>query len=234
MIRKGLMWSAVALLLMLGVVLWASGNLPSGNQIPVHFDATGTPDRYGTKAEAMLGLWIIWGTTVFTVILLAVLPRLMPRKANFEKSAKAYFACWMGMLVLMMGITSLVAWMMVKAGNDGAIGARPIQFILFGTAALYILIGNYLPKTRANWLIGVRTPWTLSSDMSWEKTHRLAGILFFGTGILTALAALLLPVDYALAISVGGILLAAVIAIIYSWWVWRTASDREESSRFVE
>ena len=52
----------------------------------------------------------------------------------------------------------------------------------------FIIMGNYLPKTRQNWFFGIRTLWALSSQVTWEKTHGLAGRLFFLTG-LSALSA---------------------------------------------
>jgi len=234
MIRKGLIWSAIGLAAMLAIILWVNSALPSGNKIPVHFDASGNPDRWGSKSEAIMGLWVILGTTVFTVILLAGLPKLMPRKSNFEKSQKAYFACWMGVLILMVGVTGLVGWTMVKGATSGSVGELPIKIILLAMAGLYVLIGNYLPKTRSNWVIGVRTPWTLSSDQSWEKTHRLSGILFLVMGLATALATFLLPIEIALVVSIGGILLVTGFSIFYSWWTWRASDDRKDGSNFVD
>ena len=49
---------------------------------------------------------------------------------------------------------------------------------------LFIVLGNFLGKIRPNWFVGVRTPWTLSSKLSWDKTHRLAGWLFMLMGVL--------------------------------------------------
>ena len=55
---------------------------------------------------------------------------------------------------------------------------------------LFIVLGNFMGKIRPNWFVGVRTPWTLSSKLSWDKTHRLAGWLFMLMGALFALLAL--------------------------------------------
>jgi len=232
MIRKGLIWSAVALLAMLGITLWVGANLPAGEQIPVHFDAKGNPDRYGSKSEAMMALWVLCGTTLFVSVMLAGLPKIMPRKANFGKSEKAYFACWIGVLILMVFTTGLVGWMMVGAASTGSTGTAPIRLLALAMGVLFVIIGNYLPKTRSNWIIGIRTPWTLSSDYTWEKTHRVTGLLFVGSGLLTIVLAIFGSPDIAMFVSFGAIMAASVFGIAYSWWVWRTATDRSETSIF--
>jgi len=234
MIRKGLLWSAVALAIMLGIIFWVGGTLPEGEKIPLHFDAAGTPDRYGSKSEAMLGLWIIWGMTIFTTALLAGLPKIMPRKANFEKSERAYFAIWIGTLILMVGVMALVAWMMVKTVTSSSVGTAPIKAVSIAMAALFILTGNYLPKTRSNWLIGIRTPWTLSSDLTWEKTHRLTGRLFLAAGAAIVLVTVFAAAEVAVIFSVASVLAASMIGVIYSWWVWRTADDRNDRTDFID
>jgi len=234
MIRKGLIWSGVTLAIMLGIILWVGAQLPTGEKIPVHFDITGTPDRYGSKSEAMLGLWIIWGATLFTVALLAGLPKIMPQKSNFEKSAKAYIACWYGTLVLLLVTLTIVAWMFLKSTATTSVGTMPIKAIFFGMGLLFIVIGNYLPKTRSNWVIGIRTPWTLSSDITWGKTHRMGGRLFLGGGLLMLITSIFLPLEFAIGVSLISSLGAAFASIAYSWWVWRTADDRKEGTDFLE
>ena len=83
-----------------------------------------------------------------------------------------------------------------------------------------------MPKTRPNFFVGVRTPWTLSSDLSWQKTHRLAGWLFVLVGFWAIVAAFTMK-GIGLALSVTGpALTAAAISAIYSWFVWKSDPDR--------
>ena len=61
---------------------------------------------------------------------------------------------------------------------------------LVGTGVVFVVIGNYLPKVRPNYMMGIRTPWTLTSDLSWDRTHRLGGRLFVLEGIVFILLGL--------------------------------------------
>jgi len=115
-----------------------------------------------------------------------------------------------------------------------SVGTGPIKATFIGIGLLFIIIGNYLPKTRSNWLIGIRTPWTLSSDITWEKTHRIGGRLFLGAGILTIISALFLPIEFAIVTSLTLTLGAAAVSIFYSWWVWRAATDRTSGISFMD
>ncbi len=102
-----------------------------------------------------------------------------------------------------------------------------LRLVLIATGALFIVIGNYLPKVRSNYLMGIRTPWTLTSDLAWYRTHRLGGRLF----VIGGLVVIALGVSGA----DGGLLVAALIATIavllvalfaYSFVVWRSDPER--------
>jgi uncharacterized membrane protein len=97
--------------------------------------------------------------------------------------------------------------------------------------ALFVVIGNYLGKTRSNFFFGVRTPWTLSSELSWARTHRLAGRLFVLSGLVIMLTAVVAPgPTTALVISLA---IAGVVAIpvAYSYLVWRSDPAKQPIGR---
>ena len=92
------------------------------------------------------------------------------------------------------------------------------------------MIGNYLPKTRPSFMFGVRTPWTLSSDFAWEKTHRFAGRLFMAAGALGLAGAFLFDGIW-LALQLSALVIAAALAsVVYSYFAWKSAGDREEDA----
>ncbi len=97
-----------------------------------------------------------------------------------------------------------------------------------GIGLLFIVIGNWLGKVRSNFIMGVRTPWTLSSELSWNKTHRLAGKLFVGVGLAQILVGVFFSTHPAAAkVMITGIILLVLVPVTYSWWVWKNDPDRQ-------
>ena len=76
----------------------------------------------------------------------------------------------------------------ILASFEGA--GRPDLFGV-GFGLLFFLIGNYLPKLPQNWFFGIRTPWTLSSEVIWRKTHIVGGWLFAASGVVIIVLSLL-------------------------------------------
>ena len=85
---------------------------------------------------------------------------------------------------------------------------------------MFIVLGNYLGKIRRNYMFGVRTPWTLASELSWNKTHRFAGKLFVVTGLIVLLAGLWNPA-WAIYAMIGCIIITLALTMVYSYWVWK-------------
>ena len=91
-----------------------------------------------------------------------------------------------------------------------------------------MIIGNYLGKVRSNFFFGIRTPWTLSSERSWNRTHRLGGRLFFGLG-LVAVVTPIFPWAGVVALAVG-VPVAIVFLVIYSYFQARPPSSTATAS----
>lgn len=221
MIRKGLLLSLIPLTLIVGLGLWGYLAADPAAQFPVHWGPDGTPDRFGGPFEAFLGLPLL---ALGLTALFVVLPFLDPRGANLRRSSPLYLTGWLGALGLMALIQA--AQTLAAVGVIELDGETFSRLIGGGVAALFLLMGNVLGKARPNWFVGVRTPWTLSSDLAWDKTHRLAGRLFVLVGLAGIAAALFAPLGAAFAVVVGGAVVTAVVAVVYSWVVWRGAPDR--------
>ena len=84
-----------------------------------------------------------------------------------------------------------------------------------------------LSKTRPNWLVGIRTPWTLSSDKSWDVTHRWGGRLMMLGGSISAACFLFAPTPVAFAALGVTVSLVVGVSLALSYWVWKTDPDRE-------
>ncbi|WP_300379847.1 SdpI family protein [Henriciella sp.] len=231
MIRTGLIWSAGAIAVMLGTLYWAWSALPTGD-IPVHWNAEGVADAFAPRGEALLYLLILPALAVFVSLLLAIAPAIDPFRENLRRSHKAYVAIWAATMVLLAALNGGIALMMAR-GAAGAESNEFVRFVMAGCGLLFIIIGNYLPKTRKTFFLGIRTPWTLTSDYAWEKTHRLVGPLYMLAGAVGIVIAFTLPGIWMVFSFVGTVMSVTLFGVAYSWWVWRRASDRTESADYV-
>ena len=218
--KQLLVISAAVLAAMILGSLWASFATPAGARIPIHWNVSGEIDGYGSKA---LGLSIGPVTVLLASALFAALPKIEPRKQHLIQSSKLYTAIWLCVLAIM----SVIHVQVILAATGLYTGSTRLGLAMVGV--LFITVGNYLGKSRSTFLMGIRTPWTLSSELSWRKTHRLGGWLFVALGIahiVTVFAApKLLPV-----VIVGGIVAMLVVVTVYSYLVWRTDPDRQTGS----
>lgn len=211
--RPMILYSAGVVAAMTLISAWAWTQLPAGAQVPIHWGIDGQVDGYAPKE---IGLFLLPLVTAGMAALLAVIPRYEPRRANLERSGKAYAAIWIA-IVSLLGALHVLS-VAVALGNALDV-TRPI---LIGAGLLFLVIGNYLPKVRPNYLMGIRTPWTLASDLSWVRTHRVGGRLFVVEGLaLIALGLLGVRAEVLAVAIVGSVAIELVVVFIYSYRVWK-------------
>lgn len=152
---------------------------------------------------------IILGLT----LLFQVLPLIDPRRENYAKFHDTYRLFVNGLLLCV-----LVLHIAILASGAGA--AVSVERVSTGCfAVLLLVLGNSLGRVRPNWILGVRTPWTLDNPEVWRKTHHVAAWLLVGSGIVTGVAALL-PRANPLEIGFTAVLIAAVASILLSLVFW--------------
>jgi uncharacterized membrane protein len=104
------------------------------------------------------------------------------------------------------------------------------RIVMIGTGGLFVVIGNYLPKVRPNYMMGIRTPWTLTSDVAWRRTHRLGGRLFVIEGLaLMLLAGVGVSGSALVVVLLAGIGILLAVVFTYSYQVWKTDPDRRRA-----
>lgn len=204
-------WGAVIIAIMVAVSAWAWTQVPAGTQVPIHWNAAGEPDNYGNK---FVGIFLMPLVALGVVGIFSLIPYIDPLRANIARSGKALRATLYGVLFFMLALH--VATMLNVAGYDFNVGyvAAPTVGLMF------IILGNYMGKIRRNYMFGVRTPWTLASELSWNKTHRFAGKLFVLAGIIILVTALWNP-EWAFYALIGSIVTILVLAMAYSYWIWK-------------
>jgi uncharacterized membrane protein len=193
--------------------VWAWTQLPAGAQIPIHWGLDGRVDGYAPRE---IGVFLLPLLTAGIAALLAVIPRFEPRRANLERSRKAYAAIWIAVVSLLGAVHALSIALALGAALDMS------RLILIGAGLVLVVIGNYLPKVRPNYLMGIRTPWTLASDLSWVRTHRLGGRIFVIEGLaLIALGLVGAGAAMLAAAVLGTVAIELVVIVVYSYRVWK-------------
>lgn len=222
-LRTYLVSAVLTVLAMLAVSLWAWPQVPDDAEVPIHWAIDGRANGWAPKPVGLLLLPLL---TAGIALLLTFAPRLDPRYANLVRSATAYRAVAYGTLALL-AVVHVAATLVVTGRQVPIVGVVGV-----GVGAFFIVIGNYLGKTRSSWLFGIRTPWTLSSERSWARTHRLGGYLFVLLGGATIVAGLLGAPTLQAVVMLGGMGVVVAVVIVYSYLVWR--SDPERQARTVE
>lgn len=199
------------ILTLIGLVLslWIFPTLPE--MVPSHWNAAGEVDD--TMPRNTIA-FLIPGLTLVVGLALLYLPNIDPLRANVERFRRVYNLFIVGFAAYLIYIHMLV----LLAGRGVEFN---MTYLLIPPASLMMFgIGFVLEKTKPNWFLGVRTPWTLSSPLVWEKTHRLGGQLFKVTGGIMLLGLFVSP-DVAFTIMIGAILLTTIVLIFYSYFAYR-------------
>lgn len=202
----------VAAVVISSIVAWPFVEEP----VPVHWNARGEVDGYGSRFEA---LGIMPMVVVGLYLLLAFIPRIDPARANYASFSGAYSVIRFTTLLTMVAIQgALIAAALGYAGAPG-------WFIPAGVGVLFIVLGNVMGKIRPNYFAGIRTPWTLASVRSWDATHRLGGRVFAGAGVLLIAMAVVRQEWFVIA---GIVAMFAGLGwtVVYSYLVWKRDPER--------
>ncbi len=180
---KPLVGSAILIGLMLAASAYAWG--PLGDAlVPTHFGVDGRPNGFMPKLPGVLFMPIV-GSAI--TALLSGLPAVMPANARLERSWGPYVVVWLAVLALL-----LVVHLAVLAYALG-VQVDMTRGVVVGVGALIAVIGNLLGKVRYNYVFGIRTPWTLSNERVWDRTHRFAGWAMTLGGLCVLAAGLAAP-----------------------------------------
>jgi uncharacterized membrane protein len=205
------------LLAVIGVLMSLAVYSRLPDTIAVHWDLDGNPNGWLPRAIgaffAPVFLLVLWG-------LMRLAPRLDPREENYRRFGEAYETMIASVLLLVLATHAIM--LAIALGHHVPVG-RLVPALV---GALFVVIGNVMPRLRANWWIGVRTPWTLSSDRVWARTHRLAGYSMTIGGLVMIVGGLVLPATLGAPVVVGAAVASVFAPAVYSYLTWR----REQGS----
>lgn len=169
--KKTIIFTSLATLLpiVFGILLW--NKLPA--EIATHFNANGEPDGWSSKYFAVFGLPFF---LLFVHFLAIAVTCTDPKKQHINDKV---FKLILWLIPIISCFTSLSMYR-YELGYSSNISTN--TFFLCGI--IFIFTGNYLPKCRQNYTVGIKIPWTLHDEDNWNYTHRLAGKLWILCGLL--------------------------------------------------
>lgn len=195
------------------VVAMFAASFALGPRLPetmvTHWNAAGTPD--GTMPK-------FWGQVTLPAITAGVLamtflaPKIDPKRKNIE-SFRGVYNDFVVVLTAFLALVHGVA-LAINLGYDVSINA----VIYGGVGLLFVYIGTVLRKARQNWVLGIRTPWTLSDERVWDRTHEVGSWLFIASGLLALVGAF--AGRYAIYLVIGPVFLSALALVAYSYYLY--------------
>lgn len=196
--------SLAAILCLCVLAAWLYADLPE--RIPVHWGPAGSPDSFANK---LVGVAIFLVLPIATFAIIRFFPLIAP--AGFRMEQSRHIVAVVNMAVAVM-IVLISATALISAG-DQVLRMHSVMPVL--TGALFIVLGNYMGKLERNWIIGIRTPWSLASEEVWAGTHRFGRWIFVAAGLLLLATPWMPwpPIAYTLAI----IVVTAIVTVAQSF-----------------
>jgi uncharacterized membrane protein len=201
----GLIFVAASLIFSLAVY----NDLPE--RVATHFGVNGQPDGWSSRGVAAFGIPLA-GLLMFG--LFHGLPRILPRRENFERFEDTYWAITTLVLAFVFAMHVVVLGMALGWPVD-----MP-TFVVLGVGSMFVILGNLMPRVKQNWLLGIRTPWTLESESVWRETHRIGGRTMVLGGLITMMG-VFCPTGMQPWIAMVGLGVGAFIPLVYSYILWR-------------
>lgn len=183
--------------------------------VPVHWNAQGIVDRYGSKYQ----LLIIALGPIFFFLMFLFIHRFWVTKN--KKSEKAYLFIFSFLVIFMI----VVAWLILLLAGGAKFPV--VQILMAGVGILLIVLGNYLPVVPQNAVFGIRTPWTLKNEVVWKKTQRMSGFFFIAAGLVIVVL-VLLQVEFVTEILIGIMVVYLVLSMVYSYNCYKKIVDEKE------
>ncbi len=201
---------AALLLIMAAFFVGAYAYQIAGDYVPSHWNAAGEVDG---RMDSFWGLFLMPLVMIPILALLVAIPRIDPLKKNYMKF-RGYFEGFIIVIILFF----LYMQLLITAAALGSSFNMTVAMVP-AVSLLIFFAGIMMEKTKRNWFVGIKTPWTLSSDRVWDRTHRLGGKLFKAAAVVSMLG---LPAgENAFWIMMAAIVVAAVCPVVYSYFEYQ-------------
>ena len=210
-LKKTLTLTTLITLLPILVGLFYWNQLP--DKMATHFDMTGMPNGWSSKWFAVIGIPVVLAVVN---VLCTILTETDPRRHKYPEK----------MMKLVYWICPVVSWICAGLTISYELGIEFAAMPKFGSlfmGIMFVVIGNYLPKVKQNYYMGIKLPWTYSDEENWNRTHRMAGKLWVVGGIVLLLNFFLdIP-----SLTIVVLIIMILVPTVYSW-AFSRKKDKEK------
>lgn len=183
-------------------------------KVPLHWNINGEIDRYGEKVELILIPVLL---PLLTYVIFTVAPKIDP-KGKLKNMGNKYDTLKIIMTLFMSALAVVIIYASL---NETLYNPNYIVLII---GLLIAILGNYFKTLRANYFIGIKTPWTLENETVWRETHKLAGKLWLAGGLVIIACSLTLDKESAFRSFLVITIIIALIPVIFSYFKYRNLS----------
>jgi len=180
------------------------------DRVAVHWNMSGEPNRFASRLE---GAFLLPAVMVALYLILQWYPSRDPRAANIAKFRRAYDTI-VAATIAFLGVVHALA-----LGQSLGWRVDITTVVLVCAGAMFVLFGNLMPLARSNFIFGIRTPWTLSSEYVWARAHRVGGYAMVAAGLLTMVSAFFARPG-GVVVALASMMLAGMIPVVYSYLLW--------------
>lgn len=198
-------------ILIIGIFLvgvWLYPDLPE--RIPSHWNSQGQVDAWSGRN---FSVFFFPALILAIYLLMSFIPLIDPLRKRYKDFEMAYFGI---KIILILFLSSLYLFSLFSVFYPNL---NINYFIIPGISLLFVVIGVLMPKIKKNYFVGIRTAWTIHSERVWDETHKFGGKIFIAAGIVS-FSGILIP-QYSFLIFIISAIAAALISIIYSYFIFR-------------
>jgi uncharacterized membrane protein len=197
------------IIIMFGTALYVRPLLP--DKVPIHWNAQGQADGFSGRNSVFMipTIFLVIAILLFILPLMEVFRENMLKIYDYYLSFKIFFGVFFTIL--------FVATLLPNFGYNIDVARIVISMI----SLMFIGLGIILPKLKRNFMFGIRTGWTLSSDNVWEKTHKLGGIMFAALGAITIILLFILKMEMVFYIFIILTILMSLFLVFYSYYIFK-------------
>ena len=185
-------------------------------KVPMHWNMEGEIDRYGDKSELILIPLLL---PLLIYVLFTIIPKIDP-KDKLKYMGKKYTVLKTVLTVFMSALSMMIIY---AAMNESFYNPN---YILLLIGVLFAILGNYFKTLRANYFIGIKTPWTLENETVWKETHKLAGKIWFIGGLMIIFGSLILDKTANTVLFVTITVTITLIPVVYSYFKYQRVTQQ--------